>query len=68
MAVTKLRRIEDARRPPAAPLEGDNLRAAFGLSALCRRLHPWAPPRGVHRNHSIDQAQARRRAWEAAAS
>jgi hypothetical protein len=65
MPIRKLARIEDAARPLGPPLEGANLKDAFWLSAFCFRLRPWTVPRGVYRNASIEEAQARRRAWEA---
>ncbi|MGH8886772.1 MAG: hypothetical protein ACRDYX_16690 [Egibacteraceae bacterium] len=68
MSLRKLRHIGEAERPPAAPLDGDNLRAAFALCELCRRLRPWTPPRGIHRNTSLAEAQARRQTWEAPAA
>ncbi len=64
MPVRKFRDITEVSLPPLAPLDGENLRVAFQLSELCRRLHPWTAPRGVFRNVSIEQAQTRRATWE----
>ena len=64
MPVRKLRSIDEATSPDAQPLDGRNIRAAMELSELCHWLRPWRPPAGVHRNVSIEAAQARRRAWE----
>jgi len=65
MPVRKFRAIEDVPPPEAGPPGGDSFRAALELSALCQWLHPWAAPRGVYHNTSIEEAQARRRRWEA---
>lgn len=63
MPVRKFRAIEEVPAAEVAP-HGGNLRDAVELSALCQRLHRWVPPRGVYRNASIEEAQARRRRWE----
>ncbi|MGH8885668.1 MAG: hypothetical protein ACRDYA_25225 [Egibacteraceae bacterium] len=67
MPVRKFRAVEEMPAQEMRPPDGGNLRAAADLSALCQRLHPWVAPRGVHRNTSIEEAQARRRCWEASA-
>lgn len=65
MPIKKFRAVEEVLTPRLEAPHGDNLQAAADLSMLCQRLHPWAPPRGVHRNTSIEEAQMRRRRWEA---
>ncbi|MGH8902687.1 MAG: hypothetical protein ACRDYA_13675 [Egibacteraceae bacterium] len=66
MPVRKFRTIEEVPPQEVAP-HGGNLQAAADLSALCQRLHRWVPPRGVYRNASVEEAQARRRRWESSA-
>jgi hypothetical protein len=64
MPVTKFRSIEE-QRSALPPNPATDLWAAFAVSALCHQLRPWLTPRGVFRNRSLEEAQERRRAWEA---
>lgn len=65
MPLSKYARVEDV--PPADVGSGDparDLAAACELSVLANRLSGWHPPRGLHRDRSLEEAQARRATWE----
>ncbi|HMB71900.1 MAG TPA: hypothetical protein VKU85_21510, partial [bacterium] len=60
------RSVEDMPPPPPRRrLDPDNLRLAFGLAELARRLRPLRHPPGVRRFRSYDEM---RRASSAASS
>jgi len=65
MPLRKFRSVEDM---PGAdwrtPLDPDNLRIAFNLSATTVRLAGRRFPPGVYRYRSITEAWERRQAWE----
>lgn len=54
MPISKYRSIVELGPPPASDSPTENLRAAFELMELCRRLHPWQVHRGVRRHRSPD--------------
>ena len=64
MSVKKYRSVEEMPPPPrrraSAPRD---LELAISMSDACRRLRPNRFPRGVHKNRSVEAAQARRRSW-----
>lgn len=50
MGVTKYRSVEEMPSPPPRrPLDPENLRIAFGLMALAKRLHPRREAPGVYK-------------------
>jgi hypothetical protein len=65
MPLRKFRSVDEM--PNAAfrpPLDPDNLRLAFRLSATALRLAPRRFPAGVHKYRSVMEAWQRREAWE----
>lgn len=67
MGVRKFRSVAEMPGPsPRAPLDPDNLRLAVELMALTCRLSRFAPPPGLRRFRSVEEADAHRRAWEQA--
>jgi hypothetical protein len=68
MPVRKDRSVEEM--PDATcrkPLDPDNLRIAFELSAAAVHLSPRRFSPGVHRYRSVIEAWERRESWECAA-
>lgn len=67
MGVRKFRSVEDMPPPaPRSPLDPDNLREAFALMELARRLSRFSFVPGVRKFRSVEEAGAHRNAWEAA--
>jgi hypothetical protein len=65
MPIRKFRSVEEMPDAPAAPpLRAENLKAAFDLSELARRLRPWRLPPGVRKFRSVAEAHAWRDEWE----
>jgi hypothetical protein len=65
MGVRKFRSVEDMPGPaPREPLDPENLRLAIELMDLACRLSRFSPRPGVRRFHSVEEADAHRRAWE----
>jgi hypothetical protein len=65
MPVKKYRSIEEMPGPPALPpLDPANLRAALSLTEVAYRMSPWRFEPGVHKFHSIEEANHRRAEWE----
>ncbi len=64
MPVRKFRSIEemDAATSRSA-LDPGNLRLAMSLTATAYRLRPWRFPPGVHKHHSIEEANRLREQW-----
>lgn len=52
--------------PPLRPLDPDNLRVALELCRLAYRLRPWRFPPGVHKHHSLTEANLCRMEWDQA--
>lgn len=66
MGVRKFRSVEDMPPPaPRRPLDPDNLREAFALMELARRLGRFNLVPGVRKFRSVEEAVAHRNAWEA---
>ena len=60
MGVRKFRSVEEMPAPaPGAPLDADNLRQAFELMRLARRLRPFGLRPGVRKFRSLDDAARR---------
>lgn len=65
MPIRKFRSVEEMPGPPALPpLDAENLRSALSLMEVAYRLCPWQFPPGVHKFHSIEEANASRDEWE----
>jgi len=59
MPVRKFRSVEDMPGPEPRPsLQAENLRLAFGLMDLTRRLHPVRRRPGVRKFRSSEEALA----------
>lgn len=57
MPVIRYRSIADVEPPRSSESPTENLRVAFDLMELCRRLHPWPVRRGVQRFRSVAAMQ-----------
>jgi hypothetical protein len=69
MGVRKFRSVADMPGPaPLPPLEEGNLRLAVELLDLASRLSRFSLPPGVRRFHSVEEADAHRRAREKSAA
>jgi hypothetical protein len=69
MGVRKFRSVADMPGPtPLPPLDEGNLRLAVELLDLARRLSRFSLPPGVRRFHSVEEADAHRRAREKSAA
>ena len=63
MAVRKFRSIEEMSAAPELPSRRSAWERLCELLARAQRLHPRRFPPGVHKNRSIEQANARRASW-----
>ena len=65
MPVKKYRSVGEMPGPPALPpLDPANLRAALSLTEVAYRMSPWRFEPGVHKFHSIEEANRSRVEWE----
>lgn len=67
MTMRKFHSVEEMPgAPPRRPLDPENLRLAVELMRLTQRLSRFSFVPGVRKFRSVEEADAHRRAWEAA--
>ena len=66
MPIAKYRSVEEmsSAEVPFDPRDPSNLRRAFALSELCRRLSGRRLPHGVYRFRSAEDARRQRDEWD----
>lgn len=67
MPLMKFHSVEEMNAAENAGAAGDpssNLRTAFALSELCRKLSGRRLPPGVHRFRSVEEARRQRDEWD----